>query len=322
MVPVRKILADIDPHARRGEDGGSLALDRARALAIATGASVDLMVCDYLGSLSGGLFVDDQALDESREAYVRDMQSWLEQRAERLRRDGVEARSHVDWHAPRYEAILAQASRTGADLIVRAARQHSRIDRMFFAATDWELIRRAQQPLWLVKRFLDPLSRGLRVLAAVDPVHPEERKQGLDRKLVTIAEYITGLFGGALHLFHASKPGAAVAPVAAASHHGAVPVMRLSSEVMGELEKRRSEELHKLAGFAGIPEDNVHLISGNVGDALEEVVTTQAIDVVVTGAVARGRLERWLIGSTAESILDQVSCDIVVVKPDRFTAGD
>ena len=39
---------------------------------------------------------------------------------------------------------------------------------LFFGATDWELIRRAPQLLWLCKKALDPLSGGLRVIAAVD----------------------------------------------------------------------------------------------------------------------------------------------------------
>lgn len=321
MQKVGTILVDVDPHVDGNGQRGSSAIARARQLAIATGASVDLLVCDYLGSLSGGLFLDNEALKESRDRYMKDMQHWLEQRAATLRRDGLLVRSHVEWHSPRYESILRKAAEGGADLIVRAARSHSRINRMFFAATDWELVRRAPQLLWLVKKSLDPLSRGLRVLAAVDPVHPEEKKQGLDRKLITTAEYISRLFGGSLHIFHAYKPGSMVAPAAAASHHGAVPVMRMSSELMGELEKQRQNELRKLAAFAGIPEGNVHLIAGNAGDALDEVVNSQEIDVVVAGAVSRGRLERLLIGSTAEEILDHVHCDVVVVKPDGFSGS-
>jgi universal stress protein E len=318
MNAISTILVDVNPHSDEDEQHGPSAVVRARQLAIATGASVELLVCDYLGPFSGGLFLDNESLDESRDQYLKDLKDWLEQRAARLRQDGIETRSHVEWHSPRYESILARAGATGADIIVRAARRHSRVNRMFFAATDWELVRRSPQLLWLVKKSLDPLSRGLRVLVAVDPVHPEEKKQGLDRKLVTTAEYISKLFGGSLHIFHAYKTGAMVAPIAAASHHGAVPVMRMSSQIAGELEKQREHELRKLAGFAGVPDDNVHLVAGNAADALDEVVSAQDIDVVVAGAVSRGRLERLLIGSTAEAILDHVYCDVVVVKPDGF----
>ncbi len=59
-------------------------------------------------------------------------------------------------------------------------------------------------------------------------------------------------------------------------------------------------------------------VAGNTSEALEELVMQLEIDVVVAGAVSRGRLERLLIGSTAEAILDDVHCDVVIVKPDGF----
>jgi hypothetical protein len=36
------------------------------------------------------------------------------------------------------------------------------------------------------------------------------------------------------------------------------------------------------------------------------------------GAVSRSGLKRLLIGNTAERILDELRCDILVVKPPRF----
>jgi nucleotide-binding universal stress UspA family protein len=38
-------------------------------------------------------------------------------------------------------------------------------------------------------------------------------------------------------------------------------------------------------------------------------------DIVVIGAVARGAIQRMLLGSTAELILDHVPCDLLIVKP-------
>lgn len=318
MTVVRKILADVNPERWIERGSSLLSIDRARQLAIASGASVDLFACDSAGSMADGVLFDNESVASARIEYMQELQNWLESQAAPLREEGGEVKCHVEWHSPRYEAILAKAREVEADLIVRAARSHGRIDRLFFGATDWELIRRAPQLLWLCKKALDPLSSGLRVLAAVDPSHPEEKKAGLDRKLVEVGGSIVELFGGSLHLFHAYRPGVMVAPIASATHQGAVPVMRLSSELAGELEKHRKAELRKLSESAGIPDDHVHLVAGNTSEALEELVMQLEIDVVVAGAVSRGRLERLLIGSTAEAILDDVHCDVVIVKPDGF----
>ncbi|HLU05384.1 MAG TPA: universal stress protein [Woeseiaceae bacterium] len=322
MAEIKSILADVNPDRRIERGAGLLAIDRARQLAIASGASVDLFVCDSAGSLADGVLFDNESVARARIEYMQELQNWLESQAAPLREEGGQVTCHVEWHSPRYEAILEKAREVGADLIVRSARRHGRIDRLFFGATDWELIRRAPQLLWLCKKVLDPLSSGLRIIAAVDPSHPEEKKAGLDRKLVEVAGDLVNLFGGSLHLFHAYRPGAMVAPVASATNQGAVPVMRLSSELAGELEKHRRTELRRLAESAGISSDHVHLVSGNTSEALEELVMQLEIDVVVAGAVSRGRVERLLIGSTAEAILDDVHCDVVVVKPDHFPAEE
>jgi len=318
---IRRILADVDPDRFADTAPALPAIDRTRQIATATGAAIDLFLCARTESLADSVLFDNESVAGARNIYLQELKNWLEQEGQKLRDSGFNTRCHVESHSPRYEAILAKARDIDADLIVRAARKHSKFDRLFFAPTDWELIRRAPQLLWLVKKTVDPLASGLRVVAAVDPSHPEEKKAGLDTKLVAVASRLTRLFGGSTHIFHAYRPGAMVAPIAAASHHGAVPALQLSSELTGELEKHRRLEFRKLAEDAGIPEDRAHLVAGSTRQALDELVEQLEIDVVVAGAVARGRLERLLIGSTAEAILDDVHCDVVVVKPDSFSGG-
>lgn len=318
MARITRILADVNPDRRVEPGAGLLALERARQLAIASGASVHLLACNSAGSMADGLLFDSQSLASARVEYMQALQSWLESQAASFREDGREVTCHVEWQSPRYEAILEKAREVEADLIVRSAKRHGGIERLFFGATDWELIRRAPQLLWLCKKTLDPLGSGLRVLAAVDPGNPEQNNAGLDRKLVAVAGDLVGLFGGSLHLFHAYRPGVMIAPMASATHHGSGPAMRLSGELAAELEKHRKAGLRRLAEPTGIPEDHVHLVAGDTSEALEELVMQLEIDVVVAGAVSRARIERLLIGSTAEAILDDAHCDVVVVKPDGF----
>ena len=319
MIGIGRVLADIDPEGIADRAAAFPAIDRVRQLAAATGASIDLFLCYDTEPMADGVLFDDESVASARDVYVQELKDRVEAEAEKLRQNGASVRYHVESHSPRYEAILAKAAEIDADLIVRAVRKRSSFERLLFAPADWELIRRAPQLLWLVKKTMDPLASGLRVLAAVDPSHPEEKTAGLDTKLVTIASGLTSLFGGSAHIFHACQPGAMVAPIAAASHHGAVPALQLSTELTGELEKHRSMELSKLSEASGIPEDRVHLVAGTTRHALEELIEQLEIDVVVAGAVARGRLERLLIGNTAEAIPDDVPCDVVVVKPDSFS---
>lgn len=313
MTPIRTLLADIHPKA-----DDQPAIDRAAQLAAASGASVTLYLCDYLEPLTGGVFFHDDTMKAARDDYMQELRDWLRERARPLREQGIDTETRVEWHSPRFEAILSRADEMQADLIVRAASKRSRLDRLLLGATDWELVRRARQPLWLVKKALDLGTHEPSIVVAVDPAHPSDRKAGLDRKLIRTAEEIRGLFGGTLHLFHAYSPSAAVAPVATVSHHVAMPVLRMGGEIIEELRSQREQQVRELAKPAGIPDEHVHLVAGDASSALQELVEDHDIDIVVAGAVSRSRMERLLIGNTAEAILDDVACDLVVVKPDGF----
>ena len=66
--------------------------------------------------------------------------------------------------------------------------------------------------------------------------------------------------------------------------------------------------------FAG----RADFIEGAASTVLPDYVVESGIDVMVLGAVARGALQRLLVGSTAERLLDRLPCDILVVKPSRL----
>jgi len=44
-------------------------------------------------------------------------------------------------------------------------------------------------------------------------------------------------------------------------------------------------------------------------------VAEQHIDLLLIGAIARGQLDNALIGNTAERVLEEVDCDLLVLKP-------
>jgi universal stress protein E len=313
MTNVKTVLADVDP-----DDREHLAVERAHQLAAASGARAHLLLTAYDQSLTGGVLSNKDSLESARRDYLAKLGGWLEDLARPFAEDGIAVKTEVTWHSPRYDSLLAKASELHADVIVRAARRHSTIDKLLFAASDWELVRRAPQPVWIVKRKKDLRATGARVLAAVDPGHPFESTANLDRKLVAAATRIVKLFGGAAHVFHAWNPAATVAPVAGAGHHAAVPALTLGQALIEELREQRWQQLEKLVREFDLPPERSHLVAGDVRSAVGELAGELGVDVVIAGAVARGRLERLLVGSTAERLLDAVDCDVVVIKPDTF----
>jgi universal stress protein E len=70
----------------------------------------------------------------------------------------------------------------------------------------------------------------------------------------------------------------------------------------------------------GIAADHTRIMLGTAVDLLAEEAERVRADIVVMGAVSRSRLQRLFIGNTAERVLDQLPCDVLIVKPLDFAS--
>jgi universal stress protein E len=67
-----------------------------------------------------------------------------------------------------------------------------------------------------------------------------------------------------------------------------------------------------------IPKSRRHVVGRHPVDAIEQTARKIHSSIVVMGAVSRSGLKRLFIGNTAERVLDQLTCDVLIVKPRRF----
>jgi nucleotide-binding universal stress UspA family protein len=62
----------------------------------------------------------------------------------------------------------------------------------------------------------------------------------------------------------------------------------------------------------------VHLIKGFAGDVIPELVKEYQIDLVTMGTVGRTGIPGFLMGNTAETILNRINCSVLAIKPEGF----
>jgi universal stress protein E len=55
-----------------------------------------------------------------------------------------------------------------------------------------------------------------------------------------------------------------------------------------------------------------------VDQSLPDTVNELGVNILVMGAISRSKIDRLLLGSTAEKIIDAVECDILILKPDEM----
>ncbi len=66
----------------------------------------------------------------------------------------------------------------------------------------------------------------------------------------------------------------------------------------------------------------IHLVRGDPGILLPKMVEEKQIDLIVMGTVVRTGIPGLFIGCTAESVLRQVNCALLTVKPGGVRDAD
>jgi universal stress protein E len=78
--------------------------------------------------------------------------------------------------------------------------------------------------------------------------------------------------------------------------------------------------IRALLDKARVDAGKVHLVDGLVEDALPELLTKLAARTLVLGALSRRWLQGFVIGNTAERLIHETTCDLLIVKPPGFKA--
>jgi universal stress protein E len=282
---------------------------KAAQLARAYGASLELF-----HGLTSPLYTDpimerDQGLGSLEQDLRQKAIRRLETIADRLRAHSIKVSVSAEWDYPAYEAIIRRAQAVKADLIVAAL--HAGRHRMpwLLRLTDWELVRLSPIPVLLVKN-PRPYRRPA-VLAAIDPTHAHEKPLQLDKEILRVARTLSTALRGSLHAVHAY----ARFPVMA-QPEGLSP--RTLQAMQDEAESSARLRFSRAVRPARIARSRQYLIARQPIDAIAEAARESGSAIAVMGAISRSGYKRLLIGNTAERILDDLVCDIMVIKPAKF----
>jgi universal stress protein E len=209
--------------------------------------------------------------------------------------------------------IIRQVLREQHDLVITTAEEKKKgIRARLFGTTSMHLMRKCPCPLCVVKPAQTrPYAR---VLAAVAPAAHDPKRDSLNSLILHLAGSMARREAAELHI---------------------VRVWRLFSEryvlshsmTEEELKKLKTPEemqhkqrLDSLLGRVDVADlkPHLHLIEGNPDERIPELVEAQGIDLLVMGTLSRTGIAGFLIGNTAEEVLNQVDCSVLTLKPEGF----
>jgi universal stress protein E len=298
MAAIHRILYAVKEPDPRRDTGAAKAV----ALAKACGATLELF-----HAVSTPLFLPTEpptgaSLADLKRDTLELQTLRLHKLADAVKHRGVTIDCVASWDYPPHEAIVRRAHETGADLIVAPCHKGSRGKSWLVRLTDFELLRVSDVPVLLLKN-TEPYRRPV-IMAAVDPSHTHAKPLDLDTRILHEARHVSAALRGSLHVVHVNNP----------------PLHGLSTETAtyGEIEKQDIENYEKLMTGSGVPDQRRHLVSGSPAVAIPRIARKLGAGLVVMGAVSRSGLARVFIGNTAERVLGDLPCDVLVVKPAAF----
>lgn len=213
---------------------------------------------------------------------------------------------------------LHLVEQNGYDLVIKPAENPNWLARLF-GSDDMHLIRHCPCPVWLMKA--DEAQRYQTVVTALDydAAEPGAALNSLNQKMLALSADIAVSDEMALHVVHCWQPPDEMLYRA----WGNLDEQQSRNYVLEEQQAHRNG-LQRLAEF--LREDllntiddkefaHFHLVEGAPETSIPVATEKLKADLLVIGSVARTGIQGILIGNTAEAVLEQVKCSVLVVKP-------
>jgi universal stress protein E len=302
-MPIAKtILVALGPERKR-----SAGFNRGVELARRTGAALHLCLFDYQGLIdTARAAVSADVAQMAQKEFIRERMSWLSTEAATLADQGLRVECDVVWSPVTHEAVLGKALDINADLIIRDVPldRHSP-PRLHPSPADWKLLRLAPCSLMLVRPDSPPASRHL--LAAVDVTTVRPQAAALNDRLMQNALAYAQVCEADLDLI---------------SGYSYVPLesdaFSFAPELYDVVDKTHKAAFDQFVARYPLSADRRHRKFGEPADVINQCAVAQNADLVVIGAAYHSAWDRLLFGSTAESLLRQLGCDALILKPDNF----
>jgi nucleotide-binding universal stress UspA family protein len=205
--------------------------------------------------------------------------------------------------------IVREVVHEGFHLVIKTAQAEQATETMgILGPIDLRLVRNCPCPVWLESPLEELTSQ--RILVAIDP---QAEAESLNNVLLEMGASLAKAVDAELHVVSAW----------AIPNEEFLAEKMADDELAGYFEEVRlaaQKELEATLVHAGKParSNNVHLRKGNAAKTILDFVSTCSPDLVVIGTVSHTNVRGLLIGNTADTVLRQIGCSVLAVKPDSL----
>ena len=291
-----------------GAKGEQAALSRAWALAVSNGG--ELVVIDVVAEFSTNDTRLQSTIKDLQNSLIKDRAVALEALITRLpevkgKRPAIKT---LVVPGKDYIEVIKAVVRDQFDVVIKAANPKSALTSVLFSNNDIRLLHYCPCPVIVLKPSRRKKIR--QILAAVDPVTEDKESIELNKSIIESAVSLAEIESADLHVLHVWNM-----PLNDSTS-------RAHKDKLKELARSLKEDTQrKLANLiSGYSDTRLfdHLTKGSPHKVIPKFVSKNNIDVLVMGTVARSGIPGFLVGNTAEKILNQVDCSVMALKPKKW----
>lgn len=303
-----------------------VSIKRAADLAVRNNAKLTLLdVVDKIPTWAGKK-QDQVRWDKTHQADMEARKQRLEKAAAPYR-EKIIIKTQV-LEGKKFLETIRQVLKHEHDLVMKDTAINMGIMPRVFATEDMHLLRKCPCPILLTKH--DSKDGFQNVMAAIDfddlndldspTANNSLNTQILDMSISLSNEEKSNL--DVLHIYQIIGEGvlysgrtgmsdnevASYAKDARGDHEGVL------SQLLGHAKRRLGDQVYDPVNI------NTHVIKGNAKITIPEQAKLLGTDLIVMGTVARTGIPGFFIGNTAETILNNIDCSVLALKPDGFVS--
>jgi len=221
--------------------------------------------------------------------------------------------------------IIYEVLRNNRDLLIKVSEAQDWLGRLF-GSDDMHLLRKCPCPVWLIGPD-EPTSYQC-VLAAVDvdgayPPAEVESLRALNRQILEMASSLALAEFARLHIVHVWE---AIGESILRSTVMYTPEEKIAAYT-AQVKRQHEASIDRLIGevTSNLGRDaldylklETHLLKGAPRKEVPALAKRIEADLVVMGTVARTGIPGFIMGNTAETILNQIDCSALAIKPPGF----
>jgi len=206
--------------------------------------------------------------------------------------------------------IIKESVEGKFDIVVKTQDIH----RERLASLDLHLLRKAQTPIWILRKSAENPSKDL--FAAID-LDLESSKEGraLNDKIMDTSKHLADQLDLEISVLSCWKLNGEDS----LRHNPFLNIKDAELADMITLESNRQSELMKTFLSKHGDFENF-LIKGDVVDSITNFVNMSKPKALIMGTFARSGLSGYLIGNTAEDILLTIESPVIAIKPEGFVS--